>query len=79
MSMRRVIDLISKHSSVEKKSVTNMGAKLYNKLPNYIKNVENLKSFKNQLKTFLLQQACYSVDKYIAYNQGKRSLYYPNP
>ena len=57
-----------------------MGAKLYNKLPNYIKNVENLKPFKNQLKTFLLQQTFYSVDEYLAYNQGKRSsLYYPNP
>jgi len=82
--MRRVIDLIFQtqfcRTDILKKSVTNMGAKLYNKLPNYIKNVENLKPFKNQLKTFLLQQTFYSVDKYLAYNQGKTSsLYYPNP
>jgi len=33
-----------------------LGTKLYNKLPNYLKNLENLKLFKKQLKTFLLQQ-----------------------
>ena len=46
-----------------KKSVINLGTKLYNKLPNYIKkNLENLKHFKKQLKAFVLQQTFYSVD-----------------
>ena len=45
-----------------------MGTKLYNKLPNYIKNLENLKPFKKQIKAFLLQQTFYSVDEYfVAY------------
>ena len=39
-------------TNILKKSVTNMVAKLYNKLPNYTKNVENLKPFKNHLKHF---------------------------
>ena len=82
MSMRRVIDLIFQtqfcRTDILKKSVTNMGAKLYNRLPNYIKNVENLKPFKKQIKTFLLHHTFHSVDEYLAHNQGKRSsLYYP--
>jgi hypothetical protein len=78
MSMRHDIDLIFKHSFVEliflKKSVTNLGTKLYKKLPNYIKNLENLKPFKKQLKVFLLQQTFYSVDEYLSYTQEKNPL-----
>jgi len=41
MNMGRAIDMISKQSiagpTFIKKSVINLGAKLYNKLPNYIK------------------------------------------
>ena len=77
--MRHVKDLISKHSFVGlmfiKKSVINLGTKLYNKLPNYIKNLENPKPFKNQLKAFLLQQTFYSVDEYLTYKQVKNYLY----
>jgi hypothetical protein len=55
-------------TNIYKKSVTNLGAKIYNKLPNYIKNQENPRSFKKQLKTFLLHQTFYSVDEYRSYN-----------
>ena len=48
-------------------TVNNLGTKLYNKLPNYLKNLENLKLFKKQLKAFLLQQTFYSVDEYLSY------------
>jgi hypothetical protein len=37
-----------------KKSVNNLGTKLYNKLPNHLENLEDLKPFKKQLKAFLL-------------------------
>jgi hypothetical protein len=40
-------------TDIFKKSVSNMGIKLYNKLPNYLKNLENTTFFKKQLKTFL--------------------------
>jgi hypothetical protein len=40
-----------------KKSVNNLGTKLYNRLPNYFKNLEDLKPFKKQLKPLLLQQS----------------------
>ena len=50
-----------------KKSVNNLGMKLYNNLPNYLKNMENLKLFKKQLKSLLLQQTYYSVNENLSY------------
>jgi len=47
-----------------------LGTKLYNKLPNYIKNLGNLKPFKKKLKAFLLQQTFYSVDEYLSHVQA---------
>jgi hypothetical protein len=41
-------------TDIFKKSVNNLGTKLYNKLPNHFKNLEDLKTFKKQLKAFLL-------------------------
>ena len=57
-------------TDIFKKSVFNLGTKLYNKLPNYIKNSENLKPFKKQLKALLLQQTFYSVDEYLSHVQA---------
>jgi hypothetical protein len=57
-------------TNIFKKSVNNLGTKLYNKLPNYLKNLENSKLFKKQLKAFLLQQTFYSVDEYLSYVQA---------
>jgi len=39
-------------TDIFKNSVNNLGTKLYNKLPNYLKNMVNLKPFKNNLKPF---------------------------
>jgi hypothetical protein len=39
-------------TNIFKKSLNNLGTKLYNKLPNYLKNLENSKLFKNNLKLF---------------------------
>jgi len=44
-----------------------MGTKLYHKLPNYLKKLENLIFFFKQLKALLLQQTIYSVDEYLSY------------
>jgi hypothetical protein len=41
-----------------------MGSKLYNKLPDYIKERESYKTFRKQLKSFLLQHAFYSVEEF---------------
>jgi hypothetical protein len=72
MIIRHTTDQIFKPSFVElifflKKSVTNLGTKLYNKVPNYLKNFENSKPFKKQLRACLLQQTFYSVDEYLSH------------
>ena len=43
------------------------GVKLYDKLPNHLKNLQNVRVFRKQLKAFLLQQTFYSVDKNLFY------------
>jgi hypothetical protein len=43
-----------------------MGSKLYNKLPDYIKEIESYKTFRKQLKSFLLWGAFYSVEEFVA-------------
>jgi hypothetical protein len=42
-----------------------MGVKLYNKLPNHLKNLEILQFFRKKLKFFLLLQTFYSVDEHL--------------
>jgi hypothetical protein len=43
------------------KSVNNLGTKVYNKLPTYLKNLQSLKQKK--IKKFLLQHTFYSGDE----------------
>jgi hypothetical protein len=49
-----------------KKSVVNMGNKLYNKVPDNKKNLENCNKFKKEFRSFLLKHAFYSVDEFIS-------------
>jgi len=42
-----------------------MGNKLYNKMPGYVKETDNYKVFKKELKSFLLYHACYSVEEFV--------------
>jgi hypothetical protein len=51
------------------KSVNNLGTKVYNKLPNYLKNLESLKLNKKQLKSFYYK-TFYSVDEFLSYVQA---------
>jgi hypothetical protein len=46
-------------------SVANLGIKLYNKLPNKLKKLEEIQEFKRKTKYFLLQHILYSVDEYL--------------
>jgi hypothetical protein len=50
-----------------KKSVNNLGKKLYYRLPNHLKKLEYQKLFKKQVETFLLQQSFYSIEEYLSY------------
>ena len=40
--------------------------KLYNRLPEEIKKIENLTKFKRQIKAFLTVNAIYSIDEYLS-------------
>jgi len=48
---------------IYKRSVINMGTKLYNKLPGYIKEIDSYKTFKKELKSLLLLHSFYSVEE----------------
>jgi hypothetical protein len=63
---KRDIHIQSYRTDLYKRSVINMGFKLYNKLPDYIKETESYKTFRKQLKSFLLRHAFYSVEECVA-------------
>jgi hypothetical protein len=50
-----------------KETVINMGTKLYNKLPGYIKEIDSYKTFKKELKSFLLLRTFYSVEEFVSW------------
>jgi len=43
-----------------------MGIKLYNKLPIQIKQLDTFKSFKKEVKTFLVHNAVYTIEEFYA-------------
>jgi len=63
---KRDIHIQSYKTDLYKGSVINMGSKLYNKLPDYIKETESYKTFRKQLKSFRLRHAFYSVEECVA-------------
>jgi hypothetical protein len=48
------------------RNVINIGTKLYNNLPGYIKETESYKTFKKEMKSFLLLHTFYSVEEFVA-------------
>jgi hypothetical protein len=47
-----------------KNSVNNIGKRLYNKLPNNLKSIDDTLHFRRKLNLFLLQQTLCSVEEY---------------
>jgi len=47
-------------------SVINMGTKVYNNLPKFLKEIDDYKAFKKELKLFLLLQIFYSVEEFVS-------------
>jgi len=43
-----------------------MGTNIYNNLPKFLKEIDNYKAFKNELKLFLLLQTFYSVEEFVS-------------
>jgi hypothetical protein len=65
---RQKLDLHTQfcRTTLFKNSGTNVGIKLYNKLPNTIKQLDKTQEFSRRLKYFLLQHTFYSVDEYMS-------------
>jgi len=55
-----------KKNEIYKKSVINMGTKVYKKLPQFLKEIDDYKAFKKELKLFLLLQTFYSVEEFVS-------------
>jgi hypothetical protein len=53
------------NTNLYKKSVINMGIRLYNKVPNNIQKIEDYKPCKIKLKAFLTEHAFYSLDEFL--------------
>jgi hypothetical protein len=66
---RRKLDLHVQYCNrvLFRKSVVNMGIRLYNKVPDHVQMGDNFKSFKRYLKSFLLQHSFYSVDEFMKF------------
>ena len=47
------------------KGVLNMGIKLYNKIPNKIRETEKMRQFKKVMRSYLVQHTFYSVEEYM--------------
>jgi hypothetical protein len=63
------IHIQSYNTDLYKRSVINMGTKLYNKLPGHIKETDSYKTFKKELKSLLLLlllHSFYSVEEFVA-------------
>ena len=61
------MDIQSHNTDLYKRSVINMGTKLYNILPGYIKETDSYKTFKKELKSLLLLlHSFYSMDEFVA-------------
>ena len=59
------IHVQSHKTDIYKNSVLNMETKVYNKLPSYVKEIDNYKAFKKQQKEFLLRHTFYSIEEFI--------------
>jgi len=55
----------SYNTDLYKRSVINMGNKLYNKLPGYIEEIDSYKTFKKELKSLLLLHSFYSAEEFV--------------
>jgi len=59
------IHIQSYNTDLYKRSVINMGTKLYKKLPGYIKEIYSYKTLKEELKSLLLLHLFYSVEEFV--------------
>jgi hypothetical protein len=51
---------------IYRKSVVNMGTKIYNKLPGFLRETDDYRVFRKKLKMFLLLKFFYSVEEFVS-------------
>ena len=57
--------------TLDQKGINNMGTKIYNNLPSYIKDISaNLNKLKSILKNFLYSNSFYTLKEYFRYNEA---------
>ena len=54
------------NTEVYKKSVINMGTKVHNDLPGSIKEIDDYKAFKKELKLSLFRHSFYSAEEFVS-------------
>ena len=76
---RRKMDIhVELHETeIYKNGVINMGTKVYNNLPGFIKEIDNYKAFKKELKLFLLLllHTFYLVEEFVSSEQFTYDIY----
>ena len=74
---RRKLDIHVKLQKTEiyKKSEINMGTKVYNNLAKFLKEIDDYKAFKKELKLFLLLQTSYLVEKFVSSQRFTCDMY----
>jgi hypothetical protein len=62
---RSKLDINVKMKNMEK-SVINMSTNVYNKLPRFLKEIDDHRAFRKKLKLFLLLHSFYSVEEFVS-------------
>jgi hypothetical protein len=67
-NIQRKLDIHVKlqKTKIYKKNVINMGSKVYNNVPKFLKEIDDYKAFKKELKLILLLQTFYSVEELVS-------------
>jgi len=75
MSRKCDFRVLGCNKSLFKKSVINMGIRLYNKMPTKIKQLESFWDFKQRLKLFLLDCPFYSLSEFLYLKKTTEPLF----
>jgi hypothetical protein len=61
-----------KKTEIYRKSVENMGTKICNKLPGFLKEIDDYRVFRKKLKMFLLLKSFYSVEEFVSTEEATK-------
>jgi hypothetical protein len=64
--LRNKISSMPSRTALFRKNILGMAPKMYNKVPNNIRNIEDMTHFKNKLFEFLVKKAYYTVNEFLS-------------